>query len=476
MKKRLFNIALASLLTLSIFPTITSCVDEDLNVNPKSATSVPSANLLGNALYQSATLITTPNVNGNNYVFFVQQLAATTYQDEPNYTFNRNQPRALFTNLYVSALGNLKEAKQSLSNEANTSAAITANKNATLEISELLVWETLVNTFGNIPYSEALLGSEGNYSPKYDDAKTIYTDLIKRLDAVVKTIDTSAGGYTTGGDFVFNGRMDSWKKTANALKLRLGLNLADTDPALAKQVIESAYQSGVYTSYNEAYNFEFDTGIYFSPYYSVFIASGRSDFTPSKIIMDMMNAKEDGRRDAWFTKVNDKFVGGPFGTNFGFNTVSNVKPLFLSKEGPVGVISYTEVQLMLAEAAARGFNVGGTAANYYNEAVKASFEESGISDKATEYLVKHPYDASNWKKSIGEEAYVNLFTKGYATWNFTRRLDYPKLVAPTTAGNPLPVRLPYSDQEYLLNADNVKAAAQAIGGDSSGTKLFWDKF
>lgn len=473
MKKRLFNIAFASLLTLSIVPTMTSCVDEDLNINPKSATSVPSANLLGNALYQSANLITTPNVNGNNYVFFVQQLSATTYQDEPNYTFNRQQPRALFTNLYVTALGNLRKAKESLATEVNTTD-VAANKLATLEISELLVWETLVNTFGNVPYTEAFLAENGNYTPKYDDAKTIYVDLINRLDAVINTINTSAGGYTTGGDLVFYGKMDSWKKTANALKLRLGLNLADTDASLAKQVVESAFQSGVYGSYAEAYNFKFDTGIYFSPYYSVFIASGRSDFTPSVIIMDMMNAKEDARRDAWFTKVNDKFIGGPFGTNFGFNTVSNVKPFFLSKEGPIGVISYTEVQFMLAEAAARGFNVGGTAADYYSKAVTASFEESGIADQAASYLAANPYDATNWQKSIGEEAYVTLFTKGYATWNFTRRLDFPKLVAPSTAGNPLPVRLPYSDQEYLLNGDNVRAAATAIGGDSSGTKLFWD--
>ncbi len=34
--------------------------------------------------------------------------------------------------------------------------------------------------------------------------------------------------------------------------------------------------------------------------------------------------------------------------------------------------------------------------------------------------------------------------------------------------------MPYSDQEYVLNAPNVTAAATKIGGDKAITKLFWD--
>lgn len=473
MKKKLYKIALASIVALIITPSLTSCVDEELNINPKSAVVIPSANLLGNGLYQSATSLTTPNVNSNNYVFFVQQFSETGYVDEVNYTFNRNQPRALFNSLYISSIGNLKQAKVFLAGESNTEA-VQANKFATLEIAELLVWEAIVNTFGNVPYSDAFKANETVYAPKYDDAKTIYLDLINRLTAVVNSIDVSANGYNSGGDFVFNGNMNGWKKTANALKLRLGLNLADTDPALAKQVVESAYQAGVYSSYAEAYNFKFDEGIYFSPFYSTFIASGRRDFTPSTIVVNMMNAKNDPRRNVWFTSVNGAFIGGPFGSTHDVLSVSNVSNFFLTKVGPVGVVSYTEVLFMLAEAAQRGYNVGGSAESYYNAAITESFSESGIAGQAAAYIAAHPYNAANWKKSIGEEAYITLFTKGYATWNFTRRLDYPQLVAPSTAANPLPVRLPYSDQEYLLNEEHVRAAAAAIGGDSSGTKLFWD--
>ena len=80
------------------------------------------------------------------------------------------------------------------------------------------------------------------------------------MDAAIAKIDVSNKGYSTGGDFVFNGDMRRWKKTANAIKLRLGINLADVDPVLSKTVVESAYASGLYGSNDEDYTFNFDTG------------------------------------------------------------------------------------------------------------------------------------------------------------------------------------------------------------------------
>jgi hypothetical protein len=70
-----------------------------------------------------------------------------------------------------------------------------------------------------------------------------------------------------------------------------------------------------------------------------------------------------------------------------------------------------------------------------------------------------------------------MFNKGFASWNFTRRLDSPTLVNPPKSNlSSVPYRMPYSDQEYVLNGANVNAAASKIGGDKATTKLFWDKF
>ena len=477
MKKRIFKIALVSLLAVGIAPVLTSCVDETLNIDPKHPSVLPSENFLATGLYQFAYYTTTPSVNFNNYVFFVQNLAETTYNDETRYNLvTRNQPRNHYNRMYVYVLGNIRNAKAALPSEGFT-AVEEANKLATLEITEILAWENLVNTFGNIPYSEALQGNaeDPNYTPKYDDAKAIYTDLINRIDAVIATINPSVKGYA--GDVIYEGDMTKWIKTANAIKLRLGLNLADTDPALAKLVVESAAQS-VYENANESFTFKYDTGTFTNPFFDNFVASGRNDFVASNTVIDLMNEKEDPRREPWFTKVSDNFVGGIFGNKNPYSRYSHLsKDFFLAKNNPFQVVSYTEVAFMLAEAAARGYNVGGSAEDWYAKGITASFDESGITAEATAYLAANPYDAANWKQSIGEQAYIALYTKAYATWNFTRRLDYPVLTVnypQVSLLSSVPYRMPYSDQEYVLNATNVNAAATAIGGDKATTKLFWD--
>ena len=475
MKKRIIKIALASLLVVGLAPVMTSCVDETLNVDPKHPSVLPSENFLATGTYQFAYYTTTPSVNYNNYVFFVQNLSETTYNDETRYNLvTRNQPRNHFNRMYVYVLGNLRNAKEALPKEGFVPTE-EANKLATLEISEILVWENLVNTFGNIPYSEALKGGADNpnFNAKYDDAKEIYKDLINRLDATIASINPSVKGYD--GDVIYQGDMNKWIKTANAIKLRLGLNLADTDPALSKLVVESAAQS-VYANSGESFTFKYDTGTFTNPFFDNFVASGRNDFVASNTVIDLMNEKNDPRRAEWFTTVDDAYIGGVFGEKNPFARYSHLSnDFFLVKNKPFEVISYTEVAFMLAEAAARGYNVGGSAADLYAAAITASFKDSGIAGEAAAYLAAHPYEQNTWKKSIGEQAYIALYTKAYATWNFTRRLDYPVLNNPSNSlTTTIPYRMIYSDQEYTLNAANVRAAATAIGGDEVSTKLFWD--
>lgn len=481
MKKRIFKIALASFLALGIVPLMNSCVDENLNIDPKHPAVLPSDNFLVTGLYQFAYYTTTPSVNFNNYAFFIQNLSETTYIDETNYNLTtRNQPRNHFNRMYVYTIGNIKNAKRQLPKEANTDE-VAANKAATLEIFEILAWENLVNTFGDIPYFEAFQAdSKMNYLAKYDDAKDIYIDLIKRLDAVIPTISINQEGYG-GADAIYKGDMQKWAKTANVIKLRLGINLSDTDVTLAKRIIEEAYQSGVYQSSKDDFTFKFDKGTFTNPYYDNFIASGRSDFIPSELIINTMKSNNDPRIGVWFTKATrtvsgEDYYGGVFGDENDFDVCSHLSTsYFLENDQSAKLISYVEVAFILAEAAQRGFSVGGTAADHYRAAIEASFLESGIPNEASAYIANHAYDPASWKKSIGEQAYVALFAKAYPTWNFTRRLDYPVLVNPSSSlTKTVPYRMIYSDQEYVLNGTNVRAAASKIGGDEVSTKLFWD--
>lgn len=476
MKKILNKLIIGALAAISL----TSCQRDLLSLNddPKHPTVLPSETHLAMGQQQFFYYTHTGSVNFNNYRFFVQQWTETTYTDETNYDLvTRNQPRNHWNRMYVYSLNNYETAKKNLPSEAANSEAERTNRMATLEISQIVVWENLVDTYGNIPYFDALKADTGNFAPKYDDAKAIYTDLLSRITAVVGKINTGVAGYGSG-DLVYHGDMTKWKHLANSVKLRLALNLADSDAAASKAAAESAVASGVIASDDESYTLHFAGGTFNNPIYDDLVASGRNDFVPSEILINMMNAKNDPRRATWFTTVGGAYVGGVFGALNPFNGKSHLSDFFLDNNGPATYLGYVEVLFMKAEAAARGYSVGGTAATFYNQAVTASMTLSGVSTAdAAVYLAAHPFDAVNWKKSIGEEAWIALFDSPFAAWTFARRLDNPVFVNPPNSKlDGVPVRMPYSDQEYVLNKPNVTAAATAIGGDKATTKLFWDKF
>lgn len=457
--------------------SLTSCQRDltSLNDDPKHPSVLLSKSLLATGQYQSSYYMTTGSVNFNNYRFFVQQWAEVTYIDETNYDLvTRNQPRNHFNRMYVYSLNNFEQAKKNLTVEANN-VSIGNNKWATLEISQLFVWDNIVNTYGDVPYFNALNAAEGQFAPKYDDAKTIYLDLLKRIDLAIAKIDETSHGYDDG-DLIYNGDMTKWKHFANSIKLRLAINLADVEPVIAKNAAESAIQSGVISSEDDSYVFNFDKGTFTNPVFDDLVASGRNDFVPSALVVNTMKTNLDPRLSVWFTTVDGDYVGGTFGSKNPFGSRSHMTDFFTKNDAPASLLSYTEVLFLRAEAAARNFNAGDTASNLYNLAILASMADNKISAvNANDYLSVNPYDASNWKKSIGIQAWVALFNRGFAAWNFSRRLDYPAFVnPPNSKTDGVPVRMPYSDQEYVLNGNNVRAAATKIGGDKASTKLFWD--
>lgn len=519
-----------------------------LNEDPKHPSSVPSGNLLATSMYQGFYYMYTGSVNFNNYRFFTQQWTETTYTQETNYNLiTRNQPRNHFRRMYVYTLAPLEQAKKDLPFEINADPEVVDNKLATLEIASVFTWENIVNTYGNVPYKEALQ-AETIKSPKYDDAKTIYLDLISRLNAAVAKIHSAKAGYPE--DLVYKGDMTKWIKLANSIKLRLAINLADVDPATSKAVAESAISGGVMTSAADSYSLKFDGNTFTNPLFDDLVAAGRNDFVPSNVIVNPMNSKSDPRRHSYFDEnlvkstvtgvtpptspatsttvtlnslpaniavgqsvyvsssvpsifvgtvssigsnsitinnagsiaINNSlafgyYKGGTYGTGNSYASNSHVNPTFLAGNAPANLLSYTEVLFLKAEAAQRGYNVGGgTPASLYADAVTASMLENGISatDAAT-YIAANPYNAGNWKQSIGYEGWIAMWNNPFAAWNFTRRLDNPVLTAPPSSYiGGIPYRMPYSDQEYVTNNANVSSAASAIGGDKATTKLFWD--
>lgn len=479
-------------LIIFLFPLllVMSCKRDltSINVDPKNPKVVPSSSLFTGAQKSLTNLLTSSNVNTNIFRLIVQYWTETTYTDESNYDLTTRQiPRQVWNSIYINVLANLREAKKVIPTDVSN-ADVQKNQLAIAEIMEVYAWYYLVTTFGNVPYSEAM--NIDITQPKYDDQKTIYYDLLTRLDAAIGKLNTSAESFG-GADILYSGDVTAWKKFANSFKLKMGMTIADYDDAKAKSVVESAVQGGVFTSNADNATFQYLSGPpNTNPVWVDLVQSGRKDFVATSTIVNQMKALSDPRIPYYFTydASGSDYSGGTPGASNNYSTFSkpsgpNLVPTSVGKitnaDFPALLLSYDEVEFFLAEAAQRGYNVGGTPVEHYNNAITASILWwGGTASQAAAYLAQPAvmYDPLNWKQSIGDQKWLALYNRGWDEWIEWRRLDYPQLVAPPTADTDIPLRYTYPIPEQNLNTTNYNAAASAIGGDQVSSKLFWDKY
>lgn len=481
---------------------VASCTDDltSLNEDPKRATEVPAVTLFSNAQKNLTDIMTSTNVNENVFRILAQHWTTTTYTDEPRYDLNtRNIPQTFWNTLYISVLRDLKEARTIL--EADNSIAdpiLRQNQLALIEIMEVYAWQVLVNTFGNIPYTEALDYTKP--SPTYDDAATVYNDLLTRLDAAIASLDQSAASFGTG-DLIYGGDIASWNLFANSLKLKMAMILADADAAKAKTLSEQAAPN-VFKSNADNATFQYlPAPPNTNPIWVDLVQSGRQDFIVANTLVNRMNSYTtiipdnpatpnvseadtiiDPRLPKYFTQVNGAYVGGIYGTSNSYVSFSKPAEEIIDPEFRGVLLDYAEVEFLLAEAVERGFIVGGTAQEHYNAAVTASILDwGGTEEEAEAYLelptVAYATAGANFKEKIGVQKWIALYNRGWDAWTEWRRLDYPQLQAPEDAFSPtVPVRLTYPVLEQTLNPTNYTQAVSAIGQDVLTNKLFWDKF
>jgi hypothetical protein len=468
-----------SVMVLVIAFATTSCEKLD-NINPKAATEVPVGTLFSNAEVSLVNQINSMSVNNNTTRLLVQYWQETTYFSEARYDFSgRNIPDNYSTALYRNVIMDLKEAKDLLNAKEFTGGLATQRDNqvAIADILQVYAFQATVDAFGDMPYTEALMGID-NPAPAYDDAATIYTDLLSRITADISALNASEGSYGSA-DFMYGGDVAKWKKFAASLKLRLGMRLADVNPAAAQAAVVSAYSAGVFSSQDES-GILYYSGV--SPHvnniYNGFFVDGRKDYIPTNTLIDYMVALNDPRLPLYFDMVDGAYLGAEAGADAAatYSNYSHFAERFFAADFEAILIDYVETEFLLAEAAQRGWSVGGSAESYFNNAVTESILYwNGTATAAADYLAAQPYDAANWKESVGMQKWLALYNRGIEGWTEWRRLDFPILNVPTgMVYGDIPVRMPYPFNEIKNNKSNYEAASAAIGGDDHRTKLFWD--
>ncbi|MDB5248037.1 MAG: hypothetical protein JWQ40_2431 [Segetibacter sp.] len=454
---------------------------ESLNTNIKDATSAS-----GESFFNMASKNMADAMHGITYGsggspwettrLLAQQISSVTYNEGTTY-----YSQFTWTSVYRGVLKNLDEsAKVTAATPTVGAAGLVRQKNqlAITEIMTVFAYSTLVESFGDIPYNEAV--NIDNVLPKYDEAKTVYTDLLKRLSTAINNLDVT--GKSFDADIIYKGNVASWKKFANSLKLKMGMRIIDADPTLGSATVIAA-APGAFTSNADNAVFRYLVSPpNMNPLWTSLAVGNRRDLVAAKPFVDLMNATNDPRRPIFFTNVNGAYIGAPSGVVVTYESYSRFSDRFYQPDLPGIIMDYATVAFLLAEAAERSIiNTPARAAAQYEKAITASFDYYGVGSSVAEYLKQSEVDYTtakgSWKEKIGKQKWLALFNQGFEAWTEYRRLDYPALAAPPGSFiNVVPKRLTYPISEQTLNGANYKSASAAVGNDLMTTRLFFDKY
>ncbi|MFN8336987.1 MAG: SusD/RagB family nutrient-binding outer membrane lipoprotein [Cyclobacteriaceae bacterium] len=215
-----------------------SCSDFlDINDNPNAATSADVNLVLPQAITASAVVANTYNTYGGHFGGFLANAGGFSgFGTLLSYNLTPSDHNGLWTVTYQDPLNDFKYVIDKTEGDPTY-----AYFNAAAKIMTVYLYMKLVDTFGDVPYTEALRGSEGLVTPAYDDAASIYADLQTKLDEAISLIDNSQFSLrlTKASDPLFGplaqssaernigDQMLDWKRFANTLKLKMLVRTAN---------------------------------------------------------------------------------------------------------------------------------------------------------------------------------------------------------------------------------------------------------
>ena len=119
-----------------------------------------------------------------------------------------------------------------------------------------MVLMTLVDTYGNVPYSEAI--DPSNFNPKVDDGAAVYAAALKLLDeASAHFTATTSGG--TPNDYYYGRNYTRWNKLVNTMKLKYHLTTKLVNADASKNAINALIAANALIGTGDDFVFRFGT-------------------------------------------------------------------------------------------------------------------------------------------------------------------------------------------------------------------------
>lgn len=491
MKKIMISAAVA----LSLL-TVTGCSDYlDVNESPNAPEAVSPAVLLPNGLAGTAF----SNGNELNRFASVTTSYLTGTANNPLAYDIYNTTGADFNNQWIFEMydGSLVTYKKLIerADELNSKAY-----SGIAKIMMAYTFSLVTDVWGDVPYSEALLGLEF-MQPRVDKQEDIYrgnTSLgIKGLFDLVREglADLNATGsvFTPGtDDIVYGGNITNWRRAGNTLLLKFAMQISSVDPALATSVINEVITGNTYITDNtQNLSVKFGAAVGSqSPIHTwTNVSTFRDDMIMSTRYLNLLQGLNDPRLPFFVTSPGNKFTTLDNGYRGVLPSPSTTWSRWgsaitgVNGVGPIRLLTNAQRAFIFAEAALILPGVvlpaGKTANDYYQEGIRASMADAGVTtaaintyfnDVANVNTVNLNGTTARRQELIITQKYIAATGNGIEGWNDWRRTGYPALTPHQNAvgvDGTRPVRAVYPNTEISRNPNFVPNILQNV-------RVWWD--
>ena len=488
----------------------------NINTNPNQLPTASPSFVFTNALNTTAT-----NIAGNTNGQGASELGfywAGQWSQGNGYIIVTTQFAYQFTdgdfNYWDPYYDNLQDYQYAINNaDANGQSYLKGPS----KVMKAMLFQQLVDLYGNVPYTDALKGGSV-LAPKFDDQKTVYESLIPLLDEAIADLKANAfASAFTGSDIVFNGNTTRWIQFANSLKMRILIRqskISGKDAYIKTEINKIVAEGTGFTTGADVGvggpSFFLATAGKLNPVYDRwgYDANGAkralNNFPrPTEFLVNSLKSAGDTlrlKRIAYanggensstpgvstMKEVAANYSGTPFGVSSGYlpaNTTSLGPSLIVKGEfnRPYILMTASEIQFLLAEAKQRYSDVAlpSSAQAYFEEGILQSFRVLGANTAGAAAFKGSKIQNYDWVASTDKLAAIAIQKwialanfSGLEAWAEYRRTNLPNIPQSVQVpDNKRPLRLFYPNTEGGSNSANVTAQGKI---DVFSTRLFWD--